>query len=170
MSVQIAPAPDLVTLLRGLDGFGDAPALRWFAAAGEQALSYRELAQRVAAAAARLQARGLKPGGRVLLLAESGLPWALAALAVLRAGGVLLPLDAHSADDTLQHVLADAAPTLVLTDAEHAPRCAGCGAPVMLVDALAAPGPVPAVPGVAPIDPASPAVMPLSRRQVNTSG
>ena len=159
MSVQIAPAPDLVTLLRGLDGFGDAPALRWFAAAGEQALSYRELAQRVAAAAARLQARGLKPGGRVLLLAESGLPWALAALAVLRAGGVLLPLDAHSADDTLQHVLADAAPTLVLTDAEHAPRCAGCGAPVMLVDALAAPGPVPAVPGVAPIDPASPAVM-----------
>ncbi|WP_448507932.1 AMP-binding protein [Immundisolibacter sp.] len=157
--MQIAPASDLVILLRGLDGFGDAPALRWFAAAGEQALSYRELAQRVAAAAARLQARGLKPGGRVLLLAESGLPWAIGALAVLRAGGVLLPLDAHSADDTLQHVLADAAPALLLTDAEHAPRCAGCGAPVMLVDALAAPGPAPAVPGAEAIDPASSAVM-----------
>ena len=159
MSVQIAPAPNLVALLRGLDGFGDAPALRWFAAAGEQALSYRELAQRIEAAAARLHAYGLKPGGRVLLLAESGLPWALCALAVLRAGGVLLPLDAHSADDTLQHVLADAAPVLLLTDAEHAPRCAGCGAPVLLVDALAAPGPVPAVPAVDGVDPASPAVM-----------
>ncbi|HEX2796590.1 MAG TPA: AMP-binding protein [Immundisolibacter sp.] len=157
--MQIAPAPDLATLLRGLDGFGDAPALRWFAATGEQALNYRELAQRIEAAAARLQARGVSRGGRVLLLAESGLPWAVAALAVLRAGGVLLPLDAHSPDDTLQHVLADAAPVLVLTDAEHAPRCAGCGAPVLLVDALTVSDPVPAVPAGAGIDPASPAVM-----------
>ena len=159
MSVQIAPAPDLATLLRGLDGFGDAPALRWFAATGEQAFSYRDLAQRIEAAAARLQAHGVSRGGRVLLLAESGLPWALGALAVLRAGGVLLPLDAHSPDDTLQHVLTDAAPVLVLTDAEHAPRCAGCGAPVLLVDALAESDPLPAVPADAGIDPASPAVM-----------
>ncbi len=159
MSVQIAPAPDLAALLQGLDGFGDAPAVRWFAAAGEQALSYRELAQRIETAAACLQTRGLKPGGRVLLLAESGLPWAVAALAVLRAGGVLLPLDAHSVDDTLRHVLTDAAPLLVLTDAGHAPRCAGCGAPVLLVDMLSAPGQVPAVPAVEGVDPASPAVM-----------
>ncbi len=159
MSVQIAPAPDIATLLRDLDGFGDAPALRWFAAAGEQSLSYRELAPRIEAAAARLQAHGLNPGRRVLLLAESGLPWALSALAVLRAGGVLLPLDAHSADDTLQHVLTDAAPVLVLTDAEHAPRCAGCGAPVVLIEALSGPGPEQSAPTATVLDPVSPAVM-----------
>ncbi|HEY0676424.1 MAG TPA: AMP-binding protein, partial [Immundisolibacter sp.] len=157
--MQIAPAPDLAGLLQGMAGFGDAPAVRWFAAAGEQALSYRDFAQRMEAAAARLQGHDVGPGARVLLLAESGLPWAIGALGVLRAGGVLVPLDAHSPDDTLQHVLADAAPVLVLTDAEHAPRCAGCGAPVVLVDALAESGPVPAAVAVAGLDPASPAVM-----------
>jgi len=159
LSVQIAPAPDLAGLLQGLAGFGDAPAVRWFAVAGEQALSYRDFAQRMEAAAARLQGHDVGPGARVLLLAESGLPWAIGALGVLRAGGVLVPLDAHSPDDTLQHVLADAAPVLVLTDAEHAPRCAGCGAPVVLVDALAESDPAPAAVAVAGLDPASPAVM-----------
>lgn len=159
MSVHIAPAQDLAALLQGLDGFGDAPALRWFAAAGEQSLTYRELAQRIELAAVRLQAHGLNGGGRVLLLAESGLPWALAALAVLRVGGVLLPLDAHSADDTLQHVLADAAPVLLLTDAQHAPRCVGYGAPVVLVDALSAPDQRLVAPPATVVDPAGPAVM-----------
>ncbi|MDD3651148.1 AMP-binding protein [Immundisolibacter sp.] len=160
MSIDIVPAADLVALVQGLGRFGEAPAVRWFAAGGEQALSYAALARRLDAAAARLAAHGVVPGARVLLLADSGLPWALAALAVLRAGGVLLPLDAHAGDEALQHALADAAPALVLTDAAQAPRCAGGVSPLLLIDSLlgadhgASTSPAPAV-----IDPAAPAVM-----------
>lgn len=176
MSVEIAAGQDVAGVLSALGRHGDRTALRWFAADGEQTLSYAALAQRIEAAVAQLLTHGLAPGGRVLLLAESGLPWAIAALAVLRAGGVLLPLDAHGADDTLQHVLADAAPVLLLTDAGQAPRCAGGAVPVLLIDALAggeaaadtaagsdvypvAPPPAPGALCALPIDPAAPAVM-----------
>ena len=160
LSVDIIPAVDIARLIGGLGDFGDKPALRWFVADGEQALSYRALALHVKAAAARLQAHGLGGGGRVLLFAENGLPWVLAALAVLRAGGVLLPLDPHSGDDTLQQVLADATPMLVLTDGAQAPRCADCPAPVLLVDVITTPAASVLADGIEPAcDPAIPAVM-----------
>ncbi|MGE0809359.1 MAG: AMP-binding protein, partial [Immundisolibacter sp.] len=159
MSVEIAAAHDIASLVWSLGRHGDRTALRWFAAGGEQALSYAALAQRVEAAAARLVSHGLAPRGRVLLLAESGLPWAIAALAVLRAGGVLLPLDAHGADDTLQHVLADAGPALLLTDAGQAPRLAGAAVPVLSVDALAGADPAARAVAAGDVDPAAPAVM-----------
>ncbi|HCO42891.1 MAG TPA: hypothetical protein DIT63_02090, partial [Gammaproteobacteria bacterium] len=72
--MTIVPAPDLVGLTRQLGGFGGRPALRWFADAGEQALSFGQLGERVEQAAGHLAGAGLRPGGRVLLLAHSGLP------------------------------------------------------------------------------------------------
>lgn len=162
MSVEIAAEKTLAHLLRGLGRYGDKMALRWFAACGEQALSYAALAQRIEAAAARLRTQQLTPGARVLLLAESGLPWALAALAVLRVGAVLVPLDAHGADDTLRHVLRDATPALLLTDAAQAPRCAGGAVPVLLIDELFAAADAVALPVASAdsaVDPSAPAVM-----------
>ncbi len=158
MALKIAPAADLVSLIQHLDDFGDAPALRWFAATGEQALSYAQLAQRVEHAAAALQETGLRAGERVLLLAESGLPWALAALAVLRAGGVLLPLDVHSTDEVLHHVLDDARVRCAITDVDTAPRLHGSGLPVLLAPDLADANGATRTRAVA-VDPASTAVM-----------
>ena len=166
LSVEIGVGEDIVSLLRDIGRYGDLPALRWFAVEGEQALAYGTLAQRIDACVAHLQAGGVRASDCVLLCADSGLPWALAALAVLRAGAVLMPVDAHAGDDVLQHVLADGAPALVIADAAQAPRCAGGAVPLMLVDDLATlpplQGAVPAVPaviGAARIDPAAPAVM-----------
>lgn len=160
MSVDVVPAADLAALVQGLGRFGEAPAVRWFAAGGEQALGYADLVRRLDVAAGRLAAHGVAPGARVLLLADSGLPWALAALSVLRVGGVLLPLDAQAGDETLQHVLGDATPALVLTDAAQAPRCAGGAAPQLLIDTLlGADHGAPTGPALPDIDPAAPAVM-----------
>jgi long-chain acyl-CoA synthetase len=163
LSVKIVSGEDIAGLLQGMGRFGHTPALRWFAAGGEQALDYAELAQRIDACAAQLHSRGLRPADRVLLLADSGLPWVIAALGVLRVGAVLMPLDAHTGDDTLQHVLQDGAPALVIADAAQAPRCAGGRVSLQLLDDLSAPAPATAAVSaavVAPaIDPAAPAVM-----------
>lgn len=137
MSLTIAPAPDLVGLVRLLADFGERPALRWFADTGEQALGFGRLGARVEQAARHLAGAGLRPGGRVLLLAHSGLPWAVAALGVLRAGGVLVPLDVHAGDEQVRHVLADATPVLVLADVDQAPRLGDGDPPLLLIDALA---------------------------------
>lgn len=149
----------MASLVRGLGRFAAAPAIVWFASDGTQTLSYAELAERVEATAAHLRMLGLRPGGRVLLMADSGLPWVLAALAVLREGGVLLPVDAHTGDDTLQHVLADAAPVLVLTDVAQASRCAGCRVTVLPVDVLVAPAAAGSAAIGDAVDPGAPAVM-----------
>ena len=67
MSLTIAPAPDLVGLVRQLAAFGERPALRWFADTGEQALGFGQLGVRVEQAARHLAGAGLQPGGRALL-------------------------------------------------------------------------------------------------------
>ncbi|GAB4356763.1 MAG: AMP-binding protein [Immundisolibacter sp.] len=136
MPLSLAPAKDLVGLVRQLAAFGERTALRWFADGGERVLDFGELAARVEQAAHQLAGAGLQPGGRVLLLAHSNLPWVVAALGVLRAGGVLVPLDMHAGDEQVHHVLADARPVLVLVDADQAPRLGGGDPPLRLIEAL----------------------------------
>jgi acyl-CoA synthetase (AMP-forming)/AMP-acid ligase II len=58
----------------------------------EQAITYRELDDASRTLAARLVASGAGKGSRVGLLLPNGVDWAVAALAVTRIGGVLVPL------------------------------------------------------------------------------
>ena len=61
---------------------------------GDEAYSFAEIERLTAGAAARLQAQaGLRRGERVALLMPNGLPYALAALALLRLGVVAVPLN-----------------------------------------------------------------------------
>src|SRR5260221_9952110 len=66
---------------------GDAPAM-WRRVDGRyQAISYRELTERVQALASGIAALGFEPGDRLALLSENRLEWSFADLACLCLGG-----------------------------------------------------------------------------------
>lgn len=85
---------------------------------GERRTTYRELHHEVERAAAELVARGLAPGDRVLLMSGNSAAFVVAAYAVLRAGGILVPANPRSAPPELAHLLTDSGATLLL----HAPE------------------------------------------------
>jgi long-chain acyl-CoA synthetase len=71
--------------------FGDKPFLSHKTEDGWQALSWREVAEQVNLAARGLQAVGLNPGDRVLLISENRPEWLIADFAVMAAGGITVP-------------------------------------------------------------------------------
>src|SRR5690606_3661752 len=68
------------------------------------------LVQRLAAG---LRAADIGPGAVVALLAENRLEWIAAALAVIRAGAAVLPIDTQMGDTNLRHMLEDSGARLV---------------------------------------------------------
>ncbi|MDJ1135658.1 amino acid adenylation domain-containing protein [Streptomyces iconiensis] len=89
----------------------DAPALTW--SAGEW--SYRELRDQVRRAACHLRARGVGEGEVVAVLLERSAHFVVAALAVLEAGAVYLPLDPDHPEARLVQVLEDSEAGHVIT-------------------------------------------------------
>jgi acyl-CoA synthetase (AMP-forming)/AMP-acid ligase II len=68
-------------------------------------ITYESLQVRVRLAATHLVARGLEPGGRVALIAPNTAAWAIADLAVLAVGGVVVPLNHRSRVAEQQEIL-----------------------------------------------------------------
>lgn len=98
--------------------------------AGDDTVTYGELDRRSANLAATLVERGLAHGDRVAIKLSQSIDMAVAVLATIRAGGVVVPLSNVLARSGLEHRLADAAPSLIVaadgdaifevdTDAEH---------------------------------------------------
>ncbi len=90
---------------------------------GDLVLSWRDLREEVDAAAAMLGRRGVQGGERVALRAADGANALVAALAVLRLGGVHLPLDQGLAEQEAGSLLAALQAAWVLQPGEH--RAAG---------------------------------------------
>ncbi|WP_329793388.1 amino acid adenylation domain-containing protein [Lentzea sp. DG1S-22] len=82
---------------------------------GDVRLTYAELDQRANRLAAHLGTLGVA-GRPVGLLADRGVDWVVAAIAVLKAGGAYLPLDPEYPLDRLQALCADASATAVVAD------------------------------------------------------
>ena len=78
-------------------------------------LTYGELFKRSAQAANALVAFGIKPGDRVAAQIEKSTDVIVVALACLRAGAVLLPLNAAYTLAELEYFLGDAEPALTLS-------------------------------------------------------
>ncbi len=107
--------------------------------------SYRDLAGWTADLADRLRARGVGHGDLVAVLADPGVRYIGAALAVLSAGAAWVPLDAASPPARLAALLADSGAALLLTDrAEPGVDPGGVGV-------LVADGPVTGVPDDRPV-------------------
>jgi amino acid adenylation domain-containing protein len=118
--------------------------------AGE--LRYGELAQRVAAAAARLAAMGVAPGDLVGLCLPAGVNLVVGLLAILRAGAAVVPLDPGYPRDRLEFMLRDSG-ARVLIAGPAADLDAGAAARLDL-DGIDVDGAASAVPP--PVTPESP--------------
>ena len=133
----MAPSTTLIEIADGLGAHAERPALVAFGARERREWSYGQLARTVRELAAGLASAGLEPGARVALFAPDGPEWIASALAVIRAGAVVVPLDAQFTDDALAHTLIDSAARLVFTTADRADRVARLApaARIVLLDA-----------------------------------
>lgn len=101
------------------ENYGSRVALEARAASGHRTpATFRELRDGALRAGRLLQTRGVKPGDRVLLIAENSPAWALAYFAILYAGAVAVPLDHQIATDELLPISRIAQPTAALLSGE----------------------------------------------------
>lgn len=112
----------LSALAAGLAQGGDRPAIIAFRHDARITWSYAELARRVEARAAALLAAGLIKGDVLALVAENQPDWIVTALAGLRSGIVVAPVDAEQDDGTLEHILRDSGAKLVAVSTATADR------------------------------------------------
>ena len=114
----------LVEMLdRAAERYGARPALDSRTPSGQRtSISYRELHDRAQRAGLLLDTRGIKPGDRVLLIAENSPDWVIAYFAILYAGAVAVPLDHLISADELAAVSRIAEPRAALISAACSKR------------------------------------------------
>ena len=111
--------------------------------AGEERLSYADLAARAAALAARLRAAGVGPEVGVGIFLDRSAELVAALLATLQAGGFYVPLALDYPAERLQLLLADSGAAVLLTRSALEEKLPAHGARILRVDRLDA---LPAVP------------------------
>ncbi len=101
----------------------------------DQSLGYAELDATANRWAREMLARGVGPGDRVALAVPRSIDLVVSLLAVLKTGAAYLPVDPDHPAERIAHVLGDARPRLVLTDAASQRVLPASDAPVLVVDA-----------------------------------
>ncbi|MEV5576837.1 beta-ketoacyl synthase N-terminal-like domain-containing protein, partial [Spirillospora sp. NPDC052269] len=79
-------------------------------------VTYAELERRTGRLAGHLRSLGVDRGDRVAIFLDNSVDMVESYLAVSRAGGIAVPVNARFGGEELAHLLADAAVTLVITD------------------------------------------------------
>ncbi|MCF2135543.1 AMP-binding protein, partial [Mycetohabitans sp. B3] len=82
-----------------------------------QTFSYAQLNAQANRLAHQLIGLGVKPDARVAICVERSPALVMGLLAIVKAGGAYVPLDPSYPGERLTHILADAAPNMVLADA-----------------------------------------------------
>ncbi|MFD3919674.1 amino acid adenylation domain-containing protein [Streptomyces sp. NPDC058595] len=129
----------------------DAVALR----SDTENVTYAQLQARSDRLAGHLAAAGVGPGTRVAVLMERGVLYAVTVLAVLKSGGVYVPLDTRAPRARQTRVIAEAGAAVLAVGPQVPPgqRPEGATAVLDAADALAAPPPRGGTPPVRPTDP-----------------
>jgi long-chain acyl-CoA synthetase len=130
---------------------GDAPAVTEITERGPEPVSAKVLATMSNRARTTLDERGVQPGDRVVLIGPNSARWVAADLAILAAGGVVVPMYDRQAPAELAKMMLDCTPGLVIvaTDAlRDAVLAAWPQAPVLTFQDLfaATPSTAPRVP------------------------
>jgi long-chain acyl-CoA synthetase len=112
----------LQTLIDRFSGSGNRPAILAFQSDKLEHWSYAELLRSVERLSAGLADAGIGRGETVALIAGNRPEWVIAALAVINAGAVLVPVDVQLVDDVVDHVLRDSEARFVFTIEEQVPR------------------------------------------------
>ncbi|MEU4498136.1 amino acid adenylation domain-containing protein [Streptomyces sp. NPDC023998] len=102
--------------------------------AGSLQLTYREVDERANRLSWALRARGVRPEVPVGLLLERGADMVVAMLAVLKAGGIHVPLDPSYPERRLAYMIQDVAPGLILTQAHLTSRVPLDSGQVLVLD------------------------------------
>jgi fatty-acyl-CoA synthase len=89
-----------------------------------EVLSYAELSRWSDGVAAMLKA-SVAPGDRVGISGANSLEWVVAAFAILKVGGVLLPLNERYVPSELGHLIESTEPDIIFADAERAEKLRG---------------------------------------------
>lgn len=145
----------MTTLMALIDSLADEPerpAILSLTGEGIRTLSRGELHAEVRRLAGGLAAR-VRPGEAVgLFAAESG-QWVIAALAAIRAGALVVPMDVQASAEIVAHMLADSEAKMTFTTRQLSDRLTTSRVPLVLLDsapedsqacqALAAEGPLP---------------------------
>lgn len=97
---------------------GDRIALR----VSDERLDYSALDRWADAIAADLRAAGVVPGDRVAFYGDTSIEWCAAAFGVIRAGGIVAPINARMIAAEVDYLLGRYEPRLVFADAEGAAR------------------------------------------------
>jgi len=126
------------TLLDVLAGHVAARGDRSFVVHEGRRVSYADFDRLSDAAAAALVARGVARGDRVTLALGNSVEYVVAAFGILKAGGVLNPLNPALGPAELGYVVRHAAPRIVVAEAAHAERFGSLGCTVIGTGALAA--------------------------------
>src|SRR5207249_1541101 len=124
-------------VLNDLSRNADRPAVFTLRKRGSETWSYADLDGCVDRLARGLRHAGLARGDRAAIIADNGPEWIAAALAVIRAGGVVVPLDVQLGEKALRHVFGDSTPRFVFTTKNRAERIMACAenARIVLLDA-----------------------------------
>lgn len=115
-----------------VDRCGNSVAVRAVSPSGTARLSYSDLDARANAAAIGLRELGVRAESPVAVLMERGIELAVTLLAVVKAGGVYLPLHPSFPAQRVSAILDDTAAQVVVTDATHRSHA---GLPDTAVDA-----------------------------------
>jgi len=93
-----------------------------------RATTYAELERTTATLAGHIRERGLEPGDRVAIFLPNSVEWIETCFAVLRAGGVVVPISYEASLPEAVYRLSDAGCRLLVTSDERAGDLAGSGA------------------------------------------
>ncbi len=103
-------------LIEKIGDYGEAPALIQVRKKQVRRLSYHRLAEQIAHMAHGLVQQGISPGDRLAVMATMAPATVAICLGILRAGGVVVPIDVQAGDEVRKHILNDAQPRMVFAD------------------------------------------------------
>ncbi len=84
--------------------------------------TYTECNTAISELAAGLRAHGVRPGQHIVMLAPNRPEWVIACFAVLRVGGVVVPLDTQIGNEQLAHILNDSGADRIVTTTSYTSR------------------------------------------------
>ena len=120
-------------LLRGLTARGQHPAIISFGPEGSETWDSAKVADKALRLARGLRDAGIGEGERVALWAPNSPVWIVAALAILTAGGVVVPIDDLADAGQLDAALISSAARLIFTTAGHLEVCGDILRPVRVI-------------------------------------
>lgn len=105
---------------------------------GDDKLSYGELTPWTERVAARLIELGIDTGDRVNVCAANSIEYCVLAFAIMRAAGIVAPLNTRFTAHELGEIVVDHGSRLIVTDDAQAGKFADCGVPIVAMDEVIA--------------------------------